>query len=178
MGTNDKIEARKRSNQPILVALDYLKRDKGLNQGEVCALLGCNSSLISGYKSGKIMAGDDFRGRLIAAFGGRLNKDFLYGLSDRMLVDEVESPADGESESDVLRDLKALREDFRVELELLRQERQHLQDVVHHLLGTTPAPILPRPYAEPEDYPLPYAAEGDQLSQNVSPNADKEDASN
>ena len=178
MGTNDKIEARKRNNQPILVALDYLKRDKGLNQGEVCALLGCNSSLISGYKSGKIMAGDDFRGRLIAAFGGRLNKDFLYGLSDRMLVDEAESPADGESESDVLRDLKSLREDFRVELELLRQERQHLQDVVHHLLRNTPASILPRPYAEPEDFPLPYAAEGGQSSQNVSPSVDKENASN
>ena len=89
MGTNDKMEERKRRNAPVLTALDYLKRSKSLNQNEVCALLGCNSSLISGYKSGKIMAGDDFRGRLIDAFGGRLNIPFLYGESDVLLVEDL-----------------------------------------------------------------------------------------
>lgn len=101
------------------------------------------------------------------------NLDYLLTGEGELTLPGADS-ASKESESDVLRELKALREDYRVELELLRQERQHLQDVVRHILGTMPAPILPRPYAEPEDQPLPYAAEGSNVSpsdtSSASPN--------
>lgn len=152
MGTIDKMEERKHKNAPVLAALEHLKRSKGLNQNEVCALLGCNSSLISGYKSGKIMAGDDFRGRLIDAFGGRLNIPFLYGESDVLLVENLKpaTAADG-ADSDRVRDLQeqvaGLEELVATQRLLIETLRDRLRSLGVEYVSPALPSRSPRPYA-------------------------------
>lgn len=73
--------------------------------------------------------------------------------------DIVGAAGPGATSDAVLRELLAMREDVKKELELLRQERQHLQDVAAQLLQCMPAPHIPRQYEENVEQPLPVAAE-------------------
>ena len=174
MGTNDKMEERKHKNAPVLAALEHLKRSKGLNQNEVCALLGCNSSLISGYKSGKIMAGDDFRGRLIDAFGGRLNIPFLYGESDVLLVEDLKpkSAADGaDNRVQELLDRLAEQEELVATQRLLIET---LRDRLRSLGVEYVAPTLPS--RRPRPYPVNDAASSTFSLPAAEPGVEKSDA--
>ena len=185
MGTNDKIEERRRQNMPVLIALDHLRRSKGLNQNEVCALLGVQSSRVSEYKSGKTLAGDDFRGRLIDAFGGRLNVPFLYGESDVLLAENLkpEPAADGaDNRVQELLDRLAEQEELvatqRLLIETLRDRLRSLG--VEYVAPTLPS-RRPRPYpvndaasstfsipaAEQAESPAPASGASDQPSGNT-----------
>lgn len=154
MGTNDKIEERRRQNMPVLIALDHLRRSKGLNQNEVCALLGVQSSRVSEYKSGKTLAGDDFRGRLIDAFDGRLNIPFLYGESDVLLVENLkpEPAADGadgrvQDLLDRIADLEELVSTQRLLIETLRDRLRSLG--VEYVAPSLPTSRTARQYTRP-----------------------------
>lgn len=199
MGTNDKMEERKRRNAPVLAAIEHLKRSKSLNQNEVCALLGCNSSLISGYKSGKIMAGDDFRGRLIDAFDGRLNIPFLYGESDVLLVENLKPEPAADGADGVVRDLQERIVDLEELVATQRLLIETLRDRLRSLGVEYVAPSLPtsrtsRQYSRPSGttFSLPAAEQEGQTEapapasgasskqgntspsgQSVSPKADK-----
>ena len=170
MGTNDKMEERKRRNAPVLAAIEHLKRSKSLNQNEVCALLGCNSSLISGYKSGKIVAGDDFRGRLIDAFGGRLNIPFLYGESDVLLVEnlkpETADGAEGRTQDllERIADLEELVATQRLLIETLRDRLRSLG--VEYIAPSLPTSRTARPYTRPSSttFSLPAAEQTEPMS--------------
>lgn len=151
MGTNDKIEERRRQNMPVLIALDHLRRSKGLNQNEVCALLGVQSSRISEYKSGRTLAGDDFRGRLINAFDGRLNIPFLYGESDVMLVENLKPEPAADGADGRVQDLMERIADLEELVATQRLLIETLRDRLRSLGVEYVAPPLPsrrvRPYA-------------------------------
>lgn len=169
MGTNDKIEERRRQNMPVLIALDHLRRSKGLNQNEVCALLGVQSSRVSEYKSGKTLAGDDFRGRLIDAFDGRLNIPFLYGESDVLLVENLkpEPAADGadgrvQDLLDRIADLEELVSTQRLLIETLRDRLRSLG--VEYVAPSLPTSRTARQYTRPSGttFSLPAAEQAEQ----------------
>lgn len=172
MGTNDKIEERRRQNMPVLIALDHLRRSKGLNQNEVCALLGVQSSRISEYKSGRTLAGDDFRGRLIDAFDGRLNIPFLYGESDVLLVENLKpEPADGaegrtQELLERIADLEELVATQRLLIETLRDRLRSLG--VEYVAPSLPTSRTSRPYSRPSgtNFSLPAA---EQEAQTEAP---------
>lgn len=172
MGTNDKIEERRRQNMPVLIALDHLRRSKRLNQNEVCALLGVPSSRVSEYKSGKTLAGDDFRGRLIDAFDGRLNIPFLYGESDVLLADNLkpEPAADGaegrtQELLERIADLEELVATQRLLIETLRDRLRSLG--VEYVAPSLPTSRTSRQYTRPSGttFSLPAAEPTEPASQ-------------
>lgn len=154
MGTNDKIEERRRQNMPVLIALDHLRRSKRLNQNEVCALLGVPSSRVSEYKSGKTLAGDDFKGRIIDAFDGRLNIPFLYGESDVLLAENLkpESAADGADGrvQDLLERIADLEELVATQRLLIETLRDRLRSLgVEFVAPSLPTSRTARQYTRP-----------------------------
>lgn len=94
-----RFEERKRLNQPFLKAFNYLKREKGLTQALLAIEMHTNSSMISAYKRGTKLAGEDIKRRLIKAFEGRLNPLYLNGESDVMLLNDTPAPAAQSSEA-------------------------------------------------------------------------------
>lgn len=89
MAKEGKIEERIRLNAPFIRAFDWLRTQRHLTQDEMAKQLESNGSLISMYRNGKKLAGDDIKGRLARAFGGRLYIPFLDGLSPYMLIENV-----------------------------------------------------------------------------------------
>ena len=89
MAKEGKIEERIRLNAPFIRAFDWLRTQRHLTQDEMAKQLESNGSLISMYRNGKKLAGDDIKGRLARAFGGRLYMPFLDGLSPYMLIENV-----------------------------------------------------------------------------------------
>jgi len=89
MSKEGKIEERIRLNAPFIRAFDWLRTQRHLTQDEMAKQLESNGSLISMYRNGKKLAGDDIKGRLARAFGGRLYMPFLDGLSPYMLIENV-----------------------------------------------------------------------------------------
>lgn len=89
MAKEGKIEERIRLNAPFIRAFDWLRTQRHLTQDEMAKQLESNGSLISMYRNGKKLAGDDIKGRLAGAFGGRLYMPFLDGLSPYMLIENV-----------------------------------------------------------------------------------------
>ena len=89
MAKEGKIEERIRLNAPFVRAFDWLRAQRHLTQEEMAKELETNGSLISMYRNGKKLAGDEIKGRLARAFGGRLYMPFLDGLSPYMLIANV-----------------------------------------------------------------------------------------
>ena len=89
MAKEGKIEERIRLNAPFIRAFDWLRAQRHCTQEEMAKQLESNGSLISMYRNGKKLAGDDIKGRLARAFGGRLYMPFLDGLSPYMLIENV-----------------------------------------------------------------------------------------
>lgn len=89
MTKEGKIEERIRLNAPFIRAFDWLRAQRHWTQEEMAKQLESNGSLISMYRNGKKLAGDDIKGRLAVAFGGRLYMPFLDGLSPYMLIENV-----------------------------------------------------------------------------------------
>lgn len=89
MAKEGKIEERIRLNAPFIRAFDWLRTQRHLTQDEMAKQLESNGSLISMYRNGKKLAGEDIKGRLARAFGGRLYMPFLDGLSPYMLIENV-----------------------------------------------------------------------------------------
>lgn len=89
MAKEGKIEERIRLNAPFIRAFDWLRAQRHWTQEEMAKQLESNGSLISMYRNGKKLAGEDIKGRLARAFGGRLYMPFLDGLSPYMLIANV-----------------------------------------------------------------------------------------
>ena len=89
MANEGKIEERIRLNAPFIRAFDWLRTQRHLTQDEMAKQLESNGSLISMYRNGKKLAGEDIKGRLARAFGGHLYIPFLDGLSPYMLIENV-----------------------------------------------------------------------------------------
>lgn len=89
MAKEGKIEERIRLNAPFIRAFDWLRAQRHFTQEEMAKQLESNGSLISMYRNGKKLAGEDIKGRLARAFGGRLYMPFLDGLSPYMLIENV-----------------------------------------------------------------------------------------
>ena len=85
----EKIEERKRYNEPFLRAFICLANELKITQGELAKNIGTNGSLISEYKAGRKKVGEDMMSRLGLAFKGRLNINYLHGNSQYMLISEV-----------------------------------------------------------------------------------------
>ena len=89
MAKEGKIEERIRLNAPFIRAFDWLRTQRHLTQDEMAKQLESNGSLISMYRNGRKLAGEDIKGRLARAFGGNLYMPFLDGLSPYMLIENV-----------------------------------------------------------------------------------------
>lgn len=89
MAKEGKIEERIRLNAPFIRAFDWLRAQRHCTQEEMAKQLESNGSLISMYRNGKKLAGEDIKGRLAIAFGGRLYMPYLKGLSPYMLIENV-----------------------------------------------------------------------------------------
>lgn len=89
MAKEGKIEERIRLNAPFIRAFDWLRAKRHWTQEEMAKQLESNGSLISMYRNGKKLAGDDIKERLARAFGGRLYIPYLNGLSPYMLIENV-----------------------------------------------------------------------------------------
>ena len=84
-----KIEDRKQYNQAFLRVFDYVKRARNLTQGELAKLIGCDSSLISMYKSGEKKVNEDMMCRLAIESPENININYMLGISEYMLVKNV-----------------------------------------------------------------------------------------
>jgi len=113
MAKEGKIEERIRLNAPFIRAFDWLRTQRHLTQDEMAKQLESNGSLISMYRNGKKLAGEDIKGRLARAFGGRLYMPFLDGLSPYMLIENV-------PEEEIRQNLNRDNPDF---AQLLKDER-------------------------------------------------------
>lgn len=89
MEKESKIDERTRLNAPFIRAFDWLRSQRHLTQEEMAKELESNGSLISLYRSGKKLAGEDIKRRLAGAFEGKLYMPFLDGLSPYMLIANV-----------------------------------------------------------------------------------------
>lgn len=87
-----RFDERKKLNQPFLKAFEYLRREKRITQALLAIEMHTNSSMISAYKKGTKLAGDDIKRRLREAFEGRLNPLYLDGESDVMLLADTTTP--------------------------------------------------------------------------------------
>ena len=105
MAKEGKIEERIRLNAPFVRAFDWLRAQRHLTQEEMAKELETNGSLISMYRNGKKLAGDEIKGRLARAFGGRLYQPYLEGQSPYKLNANV---PDGE----ILQNLDRDKPDF------------------------------------------------------------------
>ena len=105
MEKEGKIEERIRLNAPFIRAFDWLRAQRHCTQEEMAKQLESNGSLISMYRNGKKLAGDDIKGRLARAFGGHLYMPFLDGLSPYMLIENV-------PEEEILQNLDRDNPDF------------------------------------------------------------------
>ena len=89
MEEKEKFEANKRSNAPFLRALGVLMKEKNINQAQAAELLNTKSGTFSDYKNGKKRASEEMYDRLARAFDGRLNKHYLTGESEYMMLANV-----------------------------------------------------------------------------------------
>jgi len=105
MAKEGKIEERIQLNAPFIRAFDWLRTQQHLTQDEMAKQLESNGSLISMYRNGKKLAGDDIKGRLARSFGGHLYMPFLDGLSPYMLIENV-------PEEEILQNLDRDNPDF------------------------------------------------------------------
>jgi len=105
MGKSDKIEERKRLNEPFLKAFDWLMSQRNISQKLMAKRLDVDSSLISAFRNGTKQATDFYQSKLIhdsIQFGREINIDYLSGRSEYMLIENL--PKDEEWRLHVSRD--------------------------------------------------------------------------
>lgn len=95
MAKDEKIEERKKCNEPFLRVFDYLAKEKMMNQGQLAKVLDSESGYISLLRSGMKRVGDDYIARIAAAFAKHfnneyhLNPDYIDGKSQYMIIENV-----------------------------------------------------------------------------------------
>lgn len=89
MGTNEKIEERKRWNAPFLACFAYWMKVENITQGELAKKMGTASSHISDFRNGKKKVSEKTMNELVIHSKGKLNINYMLGLSKYMLVANV-----------------------------------------------------------------------------------------
>lgn len=128
-----RLDERKRLNQPFLKAFEHLRKEKRLTQALMAIEMHTNSSMISAYKRGTKLAGDDIKRRLREAFEGRLNPLFLEGESDVMLLGDTSASENQRTEHDAEVSIIELAASLIKENEALRRQLKATIDEVREL---------------------------------------------
>jgi len=90
MDSEQKIEERKRWNEPFLRAFNYLLDENyASTKGELCKMVGIEPGLISRYNNGTKKVSIDTMNALARVSEGRLNVNYMLGKSDYMLIANV-----------------------------------------------------------------------------------------
>lgn len=95
MEKDEKIEERKKYNEPFLKVFDYLAKEKKMNQGQFAKVIDSESGYISLLKSGFKRVGPEYIARISAEFAKHfddeqhLNPDFIEGKSPYMIIENV-----------------------------------------------------------------------------------------
>ena len=90
MDSEQKIEERKRWNEPFLRAFNYLLDESyASTKGELCKMVGIEPGLISRYNNGTKKVSIDTMNALVRVSEGRLNVNYMLGKSDYMLIANV-----------------------------------------------------------------------------------------
>jgi transcriptional regulator with XRE-family HTH domain len=90
MDSEQKIEERKRWNEPFLRAFNYLLDENyAFTKGELCKMVGIEPGLISRYNNGTKKVSIDTMNALARVSEGRLNVNYMLGKSDYMLIANV-----------------------------------------------------------------------------------------
>ena len=90
MDSEQKIEERKRWNEPFLRAFNYLLDENyASTKGELCKMVGIEPGLISRYGNGIKKVSVDTMNALARVSGGRLNVNYMLGKSKYMLIENV-----------------------------------------------------------------------------------------
>ena len=90
MDSEQKIEERKRWNEPFLRAFNYLLDESyASTKGELCKMVGIEPGLISRYNNGTKKVSVDTMNALARVSEGRLNVNYMLGKSDYMLIANV-----------------------------------------------------------------------------------------
>lgn len=90
MDSEQKIEERKRWNEPFLRAFNYLLDENyASTKGELCKMVGIEPGLISRYSNGIKKVSIDTMNALARVSGGRLNINYMLGKSKYMLIENV-----------------------------------------------------------------------------------------
>jgi transcriptional regulator with XRE-family HTH domain len=90
MDSKQKIEERKRWNEPFLRAFNYLLEENyASTKGELCKMVGIEPGLISRYNNGTKKVSVDTMNALARVSGGRLNVNYMLGRSKYMLIENV-----------------------------------------------------------------------------------------
>ena len=90
MDSEQKIEERKRWNEPCLRAFNYLLDENyAFTKGELCKMVGIEPGLISRYNNGTKKVSIDTMNALARVSEGRLNVNYMLGKSDYMLIANV-----------------------------------------------------------------------------------------
>lgn len=90
MDSEQKIEERKRWNEPFLRAFNYLLDESyASTKGELCKMVGIEPGLISRYNNGTKKVSVDTMNALARVSKGRLNVNYMLGKSDYMLIANV-----------------------------------------------------------------------------------------
>lgn len=90
MDSEQKIEERKRWNEPFLRAFNYLLDESyASTKGELCKMVGIEPGLISRYNNGTKKVSIDTMNALARVSEGMLNVNYMLGKSDYMLIANV-----------------------------------------------------------------------------------------
>ena len=90
MNSEQKIEERKRWNEPFLRAFNYLLDESyASTKGELCKMVGIEPGLISRYNNGTKKVSVDTMNALARVSGGRLNINYMLSKSKYMLIENV-----------------------------------------------------------------------------------------
>lgn len=90
MDSEQKIEERKRWNEPFLRAFNYLLDENyASTKGELCKIVGIEPGLISRYSNGIKKVSVETMNALARVSGGRLNINYMLGKSKYMLIENV-----------------------------------------------------------------------------------------
>lgn len=90
MDSKQKIEERKKWNEPFLRAFNYLLEENyASTKGELCKMVGIEPGLISRYNNGTKKVSVDTMNALARVSGGRLNINYMLSKSKYMLIENV-----------------------------------------------------------------------------------------
>ena len=90
MDVDEKIEERKRYNEPFIRAFNYLLEQKvAITKGQLCSMIGIQPGLISNYTKGTKRVSGTTMESLVRVSRGKININFLLGISQYMLLENV-----------------------------------------------------------------------------------------